>query len=175
MKRIKAVEQETSTIDSFILYINLIFSHYKKNVNYDPIMHVGEDLLKRCSYTTMNFKTQSNSSNVFLKSLHTFEEEEIPSLEKVAGVMDSPPFMLLQCYCWGPDLCSINCSGSPWLSLEVFSSQKSLPWLGITSFHHYAKASLYQKHDKFNSRVHNCDSSDENAKTILTLQQKCFN
>lgn len=69
-------------MDSFILYRNLIFSHYKKNVNYAPIVDVDGNLLKRCSYITMNFKTRSNSSNVFLKSLHTLEKEEIPSLEK---------------------------------------------------------------------------------------------
>lgn len=69
-------------MDSFLLYKNLVFSHYKKNVTYAPAVNIDVDLLRHCSYTTTNFKTQSNSSNVFLKSLSTLEEEEISLLEK---------------------------------------------------------------------------------------------
>lgn len=110
----------------------------------------------------MKSKTQSNSSYVFLKSFHTLEEEEVPSLEKKFQV--SLIIHPLCCFSGTAEvltwvqLTAQAASGWIWKHSKAAVSEKP-----PASWHHIfpslCKSITYQKHDKFKSSVWTAEST----------------
>lgn len=109
-----------------------------------------------------NPKPQSNSSNVFLKSFHTLEEEEIPSLDKKLQV--SLIVHPLRCFSGTAEvltcvqLTAQAASGWIWKHAKAAVSEKPpATWHHI--FPTLCKSITYQKHDKFKSSVLTAEST----------------